>query len=143
MMAAQDKDLSEMDEYLEYVDKRYARMHPQHEVTLSSSSSSPAAVVATAVHNMSTSSTTTSARTNNEEEDDKVPLKKLGLSRLASARLRNRLLRQQHHTKNNSSLTMTLLVRCVKRFLKPLSYLCGVLVVVSTFVRGGGNEYTS
>ncbi len=104
MMAAQDNDLSAMDEYLEYVDKRYARMHPpqlnEHQVTLLTSSS-PAAVVATAVH---MSASTASART---DEDDRVPLKKLGLSRLASTRLRNRL-RQQHNATNG---TTKLLVR--------------------------------
>jgi len=82
MMAAQDKDLSAMDEYLEYVDKRYARMHPP---------SPPVAlpVVAT-THMLSTTTTTTTA--NNEQ----APLKALGLSRLASAQLRHRLLRKQH-----------------------------------------------
>jgi len=130
MMAAQDNDLSAMDEYLEYVDKRYARMHPQ-QVSLSTSSS-PAAVVAAAVHmsTTSTSSSTTAATT----IDDKAPLKKLGLSRLASAQLRHRL--RQQHAKN--SVTMTLLVRYVSRFLKPLTYLCGAIVVVSSFVRGNG-----
>eukprot|EP00985_Skeletonema_marinoi_P008807 scaffold4024_cov208-Skeletonema_marinoi.AAC.3 len=130
MMAAQDNDLSAMDEYLEYVDKRYARMHP-HQVSLSSSSS-PAAVVAAAVH-MSTTSTTSST-TAATTIDDKAPLKKLGLSRLASAQLRHRL--RQQHAKN--SVTMTLLVRYVSRFLKPLTYLCGAIVVVSSFVRGNG-----
>eukprot|EP00984_Skeletonema_dohrnii_P017501 scaffold7985_cov108-Skeletonema_dohrnii-CCMP3373.AAC.2 len=130
MMAAQDNDLSAMDEYLEYVDKRYARMHP-HQVSLSSSSS-PAAVVAAAVH-MSTTSTSTSS-TAASTIDDKAPLKKLGLSRLASAQLRHRL--RQQHAKN--SVTVTLLVRYVSRFLKPLTYLCGAIVVVSSFVRGNG-----
>eukprot|EP00577_Skeletonema_sp_RCC1716_P026198 CAMPEP_0113425340 /NCGR_PEP_ID=MMETSP0013_2-20120614/30102_1 /TAXON_ID=2843 ORGANISM="Skeletonema costatum, Strain 1716" /NCGR_SAMPLE_ID=MMETSP0013_2 /ASSEMBLY_ACC=CAM_ASM_000158 /LENGTH=165 /DNA_ID=CAMNT_0000313465 /DNA_START=226 /DNA_END=723 /DNA_ORIENTATION=+ /assembly_acc=CAM_ASM_000158 len=130
MMAAQDNDLSAMDEYLEYVDKRYARLHP-HQVSLSSSSS-PAAVVAAAVH-MSTTSTTTSS-TAATIIDDKAPLKKLGLSRLASVQLRHRL--RQQHAKN--SVTMTLLVRYVSRFLKPLTYLCGAIVVVSSFVRGNG-----
>lgn len=139
MMAAQDNDLSAMDEYLEYVDKRYARMHPppqqlqqhHHQVSLSSSSS-PAAVVATAVHNMSTSSSSMSRN----KDDDRVPLKKLGLSRLASTRLRNRL-RQQHNATN--STTMSLFVRYVGRtFFRPLSYLCGVLLVVLTFARGNG-----
>jgi len=129
MMEAQHNDLSAMDEYLEYVDKRYARMHP-HQVSLSSSSS-PAAVVAAAVH-MSTTSTTSS--TTATTIDDKVPLKKLGLSRLASAQLRHRL--RQQHAKN--SVTMTLLVRYMSRFLKPLTYLCGAIVVVSSFVRGNG-----
>lgn len=131
MMAAQDNDLSAMDEYLEYVDKRYARMHPptQHQATLSSYSSP-------AVH-MSTSITT--ARTDNDEDDDTVPLKKLGLSRLASAQLRHRL-HQQHNAKTNNS---TWLVRYVARtFFKPLSYLCGALLVVSAFVRGG-NRYSA
>ena len=123
MMAAQDHDLSAMDEYLEYVDKRYARMHPQ-EVTLSSSTS-PAAAVATAVH-MSTS--TTAAKTN----DEKSPLFRMGLSRLASTHLRQRLLQQ--HASN--SITMTLLVRCVSRFLKPLYVLCGAILVASAFLRG-------
>ena len=123
MMAAQDHDLSAMDEYLEYVDKRYARMHPQ-EVTLTSSSS-PAAAVATAVH-MSTS--TTAAKTN----DEKSPLFRMGLSRLASTHLRQRLLQQHART----SITMTLLVRCVSRFLKPLYVLCGAILVASAFVRG-------
>jgi len=127
MMAAQDHDLSAMDEYLEYVDKRYARMHP-HEVTLTSSSS-PAAVVATAVH-MSTS--TTAATTTNDEE--KAPLYKLGLSRLASSHLRNRLLQKHART----SITMTLLVRYVSRFLKPLSVLFGTILVVTAFARGNG-----
>ena len=130
MMAAQDNDLSAMDEYLEYVDKRYARMHPQ-QVSLSTSSS-PAAVVAAAVH-MSTTSTSTSS-TAATTIDDKAPLKKLGLSRLASAQLRHRL--RQQHAKN--SVTMSLLVRYVSRFLKPLTYLCGAIVVVSSFVRGNG-----
>jgi len=130
MMAAQHNDLSAMDEYLEYVDKRYARMHP-HQVSLSSSSS-PAAVVAAAVH-MSTTSTTSSS-TAATTIDDKAPLKKLGLSRLASVQLRHRL--RQQHAKN--SVTMTLLVRYVSRFLKPLTYLCGAIVVVTSFVRGNG-----
>eukprot|EP00577_Skeletonema_sp_RCC1716_P022609 CAMPEP_0113396348 /NCGR_PEP_ID=MMETSP0013_2-20120614/13740_1 /TAXON_ID=2843 ORGANISM="Skeletonema costatum, Strain 1716" /NCGR_SAMPLE_ID=MMETSP0013_2 /ASSEMBLY_ACC=CAM_ASM_000158 /LENGTH=232 /DNA_ID=CAMNT_0000280741 /DNA_START=25 /DNA_END=723 /DNA_ORIENTATION=+ /assembly_acc=CAM_ASM_000158 len=130
MMAAQHNDLSAMDEYLEYVDKRYARMHP-HQVSLSTSSS-PAAVVAAAVH-MSTTSTTSST-TAATTIDDKAPLKKLGLSRLASAQLRHRL--RQQHAKN--SVTMTLLVRYVSRFLKPLTYLCGAIVVVTSFVRGNG-----
>mmetsp|Transcript_26476 Transcript_26476/g.37808 ORF Transcript_26476/g.37808 Transcript_26476/m.37808 type:complete len:266 (+) Transcript_26476:83-880(+) len=146
MMKAQHNDLSAMDEYLEYVDKRYARMHPpseQHHHQVSSSSS--AAVVAAAVHNMSTSTST--ASTEEDDDDDKIPLKKLGLSRLASTQLRNRLLRQQQQQQHakNSSTTMTLLVRYVARtlFFKPLSYfVCGALLVVSSFVRGG-NGYSA
>ena len=82
-------------------------------------------VVATAVH-MSTS--TTAAKTN----DEKSPLFRMGLSRLASTHLRQRLLQQHAKT----SITMTLLVRCVSRFLKPLYVLCGAILVASAFVRG-------
>lgn len=115
MMAAQDNDMSAMDEYLEYVNKRYERMHP-HQTSLSSSSSP---VAAATVHISAITST---------NEDEEAPLKTLGISRLASAQLRHRL-RKQHDES-------TLIARYVSRLLKPLSYVFGAFVVVTSFIRG-------
>lgn len=128
MMAAQHKDLSAMDEYLEYVDKRYARMHPP-----SPPVASP--VVATTTHMLSTTTATTTTTTtaNNEQ----APLKALGLSRLASAQLRHRLLRKQQHDQRTNKPT-TLIGRYVSRFLRPFKYLCGAILIVSAFIRSNG-----
>ena len=129
MMSAQDHDMLAMDEYLKYVDKRYARMHP-HLSSLTSSSPASAAMMV----QMSTRAPTTETDTDNIDTDQ-APLATLGLARLASAQLRHRL-RQQRASESG---TISLLIKNImSRILKPFSFVySAILVVVSTFVLGG------
>jgi len=66
MMAAHNNDLSAMNEYLEYADKRYARMY-HHQTSLSSSSLSPVAAAATTTTTRLASNTHVSTATIDEE----------------------------------------------------------------------------
>jgi len=129
MMAAHNNDLSAMNEYLEYVDKRYARMY-HHQTSLSSSSLSPVAAAAATI--TTTIRLASNTHVSTATIDEEAPLKALGLSRL-SAQQRHRL-RKQH----DKSTIMMLIARYLSRFLQPFSYLCGAFVVFSCFIRSNG-----
>jgi hypothetical protein len=127
MMAARDNDLSEMDAYLEYVNRRYARMHPPSHVVVGAATTT----TASATRN----STATTRRTTNNMKKGEDPLNALGLSRLASAQLHHRL---RKRFEQDESTTMTLIAGYVSRFLKPFSYLCGAILIVFALIRSNG-----
>ena len=128
MMEAKEDIQSAMDEYLEYVDKRYGHMkstvHP------------PAPKHHGANQGVSTITfhyPALSTDDYDQEGEDDPPLQALGLSRLASPQLRYKLEKEQ-----DERTTVMRIARYFSRFLRPFSYLCGAVAILLTFVRSNG-----
>mmetsp|Transcript_27367 Transcript_27367/g.56597 ORF Transcript_27367/g.56597 Transcript_27367/m.56597 type:complete len:355 (-) Transcript_27367:357-1421(-) len=109
-----DKQQENMDEYLEYVEKRYSRIHRRSSVPKQQSHFPGKALISTFV--LQSSDSLPSSSTPQSTEDD--PLNALGLSSLASARLRQRLTVPREFRDEHSVLTFS--SETVVQLLSPL-----------------------
>lgn len=126
MMEAKEDIQSAMDEYLEYVDKRYGHMKSTVQPVPKNNGTNQG--VSTITVNYPALSTD-----DYEQEGEDPPLQALGLSRLASPQLRYKLEKEQDERTN-----VTRIARYFSRFLGPFSYLCGAVAMLITFIRSNG-----
>ena len=127
MMEAKEDIQSAMDEYLEYVDKRYGHMKSTVHPPVPKNNGANQGVSTITFHHPALSSD------DDDQEGEDPPLQALGLSRLASPQLRYKLEKEQ-----DERTTVMRIARYFSRFLRPFSYLCGAVAILLTFVRSNG-----
>jgi hypothetical protein len=126
MMEAKEDIQSAMDEYLEYVDKRYGHMKSTVQPVPKNNGANQGVSTITFHHPALSTD-------DYDQEGEDPPLQALGLSRLASPQLRYKLEKEQ-----DERTTVMRIARYFSRFLRPFSYLCGAVAILLTFVRSNG-----